>query len=285
MCIEQILSITNLALKNSWDFANSTFFTSLIGAFAGAYGGQYIVERIKNRENLLAEIRNTNAAIMMAFDICNSYLSLKKQHVKTLKENHDRHVQDLNQFHAERKQGTIADDVVFRFQADFQSLETMLVPIGVLQKLIFEKISLNGRPLNLTATLIRTIQSLNNSIQKRNQLIELYKANSPIPDEVLATHYFGLPDKNGHIDNIYPSCVQFIYEQTDDCIFFSKLLCEDLVTHGEQLKKKFGKKSPKINKPDFQKAVDAGLMPDKNKYSDWKTMFVKRDDDIEKSEK
>jgi len=278
MCIEQVISTVAVPAKLVWDFVNTTFFTSLSGAFAGAYGGQLIVEKIKNRETLLTEIRNTNAAIMMSFDICNSYLSLKKQHVKALKETFDKQRDDLNTFHAGRKSGQIPNNVIFQFQADLQTLETMLVPIGVLQKLVFEKISLNGRPLNLTSTLIRTVQSLNNSIQKRNQLIEIYRANSPMPSELLVMHYFGLPNSGGHIDNNYPSCIEFIYEQTDDCIFFSELLCKDLVAHGEQLKKKFGKKAPKINKPDFNKAVDVGLMPDESKYSDWTNMFVKADE-------
>jgi hypothetical protein len=60
---------------------NSNLFTSLIGAlagaFAGAYGGQLIVERSKTRDELLKEMRNTNAAIMLAFGMCNTALSLR----------------------------------------------------------------------------------------------------------------------------------------------------------------------------------------------------------------
>lgn len=281
MCMDQIVSLVEIGTGKILYFANSSFFVSLSGAFAGAYGGQYIVEKIKNRENLLTEIRNTNAAIMMTFDICHSYLSLKKKDVKALKENYDKQLQYIEEFNQRRRQGILSANEVFEFQADLQTLEAIFVPIDTLKKLIFEKISVGGRPLCLTTTLIRTIQSLNGCIQKRNQLIESYKANSPIPDEVLARHYFGLPDSNGNIDNNYPSYIESIYEQTENCIKFSQFLCEDLVAHGEKLKRKFGKKAPKISKPNFQSAVDADLMPDEAQYADWKNMFVKRGEDAE----
>jgi hypothetical protein len=66
------------------------FFTAIAGAcadaFAGAYGAQRIVARGKEKEELLAEIRNTNAATVVALGICNTFLAIKKQHVKWLKE-------------------------------------------------------------------------------------------------------------------------------------------------------------------------------------------------------
>jgi hypothetical protein len=75
-------------------FFNSAFFAALFtaiagsmaGAFWGAYGGQRIVERGKQREELLTEIRNTNATIMVAVGICNSFLGIKRQNVKPLKD-------------------------------------------------------------------------------------------------------------------------------------------------------------------------------------------------------
>ena len=273
---KEIISVVD-TLKSLEGFVNSTFVTSLFGAFAGAYGGQFIVEKIKNRETLLTEIRNTNAAVLMTFDICHSYILLKQQHVGPLKETFDKQREDLNTFQAGVKSGQIPDNEIFQFEADLKTCETMFVPIEVLQKLIFEKISLDGRPLILNSNLIRAVQSLNNAIQKRNQLIEGYRAKTPMQSKDFATQYFGLPYSGGHIDNNYPSCVEFIYKSTDDCIFFSKLLCEDLVAHGEQLKKKFGEDAPKIYTPNFNKAVEFGLIPDESKYSDWTNLFVKAD--------
>jgi hypothetical protein len=285
MCIDQIESLISFVFKNVWNFANSTIITTLIGAFSGAYGGYLIVEKNKKRESLLSEIRNTNAAITVAFQICTSYLSLK-QHVKPLKENFYKSCQDFEDFDSKKKQKKIPMDEKFPLKADLEFLEKMMMPIDVLQKLNFEKISLNGLPLFLTTTLIRAIQSLNNFIEKRNQLIELYseqyKANLlRTSDDKFFFSYFGLKDNSGNIDKNYPDCVDFIYEGTDECIIFSKFLCEELIAHGEQLQKKFGKKSPGIYKPNFQEILDADLMPDETKYASLKSIFAESSKDME----
>lgn len=254
MCIEQILN-----------FINSTFSTALIGslagAFAGAYGGQYIVEKSKTKESLLAEIRNTNAAIMLVHDIFSSYFSLKKQIVKPLKDGYEKLTKELSQFNFDKEQGKIPRAEVFHCNPELNTLEAIFVPIDVLQKLVFEKISLNGKPLSAITTLIRRVKSLHTSIRKYNLLIELFKVDMQIPNNA-SNRYFGLPDNKGNIDNTYPTYVRFIYEQTDECIFFSKFLGELLMAHGEQLIKKFGTNAPLINKIDFDSITGPALMPD-----------------------
>lgn len=273
MC--QLQSLVMAFLSSLWEFFNTQFFTSVTGAFAGAYGGQFIVEKIKNREILLKEIRNTNTAIIVTFDICNVFLGLKKQYVKPMWDKYDSSKNAYSVAAASHSLGRINNEAPLRFVADFQTIAPFIVPVDTLQKLAFEGISLNGRLLNLTSTLSRAIYSLLASIVKRNQLIEEYKANGRIQDNDLVNLYFGLQDKNGDINNDYPSTLEAIFRQTDDCIYFSSLLCKDLGEHGEKLKKEYGEKSPKINKVDFSIEANIGLMPDSKEYSDWDTMFVK----------
>jgi hypothetical protein len=155
------------------------------------------------------------------------------------------------------------------------------LPLAILQQQVFEKLSIIGRPLVLVTTLSQTVHGLSASLEKRNQLIEEFKAKSPLPDDVLVPLYFGLPQKGGHVDENYPNSVHAIYNQTDDGIFFSDLLGKDLIKYGKVLaatfKKQFGKGAPSINQPDFTKADKEGLMPDTRNYADWTTMFVKRE--------
>ncbi|MGA8690272.1 MAG: hypothetical protein WB662_10285, partial [Methyloceanibacter sp.] len=81
----------------TWDnvktFLNSKFVSSGLGALAGAAGGawaaQKIAERVKLRKRLLQEVRNSNAAIELAQGICSTYLNLKEQHVRRLKQAYD----------------------------------------------------------------------------------------------------------------------------------------------------------------------------------------------------
>ena len=99
-----------------------------------------------------------------------------------------------------------------------------------------------------------------------------------IPSEghgYLAILYFGLPDKDGHIDSNYPDLVKATYDLTDDCIFFSKLLCEDLSAHGKKLKELLGDKSISISKPLFDIAKEKGLMPDDANYNNLLKMYKK----------
>ena len=85
-----------------WQYArgllNSNAFTAIAGSCAGAFAGAWAAQRIaargKERDDFLAEIRNTSAATVVALSICNSFLSIKKQHVKRLKDTFDKQKAD-----------------------------------------------------------------------------------------------------------------------------------------------------------------------------------------------
>ncbi len=266
-------------LKN---FANSAFTTALIGslagAFAGAYAAQRIVERGKRREELLREIRNTNAAIAIAFGICNSLLSLKKQYVKELKIKYDTDRAAAQAFYERFIKGEVPEEELFSFKADLQTLQLTSLPTDILQEVIFERLSLVGRPLNLVMTLAQTARCLDGSIEKRNTLIEKYKTESAEKNPKFPKLYFGLPYSEGHVNLDYPSSVEAIANQTNDGIFFSNLLCKDLSEHGQRLadeyKNMFKNEAPIVSKVDFGPAAD--LLPDEKDYSDWTAAFVKK---------
>lgn len=270
--IQELFNAATWLVNWTWQLLNSNFLTALAGAFAGAYGAQWIIKRIERKRRHLEEIRSTNAAIMVAFGITNTFCALKDQHVKGLKDGFDRQRTALEAHQLQKNQGSIPPQQPFEFEANFQTLLPIHVPIEVLHKLLFEKISVAGRPLTLVATLSQSIDVLNNSHERRNEIIAKCQANSPLHPDVLASIYFGLPDRNGHIDRSYPDSVDAISNQTDDCIFFSKLLGEDLFEHGQQLAKSFGKHSPPIQKVDFTKAEQNGLIPDTKLYVDWLSM-------------
>jgi hypothetical protein len=170
--------------QSSKDFLNSNFFTAIAGAcagaFAGAYGAQRIVARGKEREELLAEIRNTNAATVVALGICNTFLAIKKQHVKRLKETFDKQKADyLARAHkyrmCELPPGDTAPALLFDLQV--LVLPPFDLPLDTLRHQIFEKISLsNRRALMLVTSLTETAHGLNTSISNRNRLIAFYHA-------------------------------------------------------------------------------------------------------------
>jgi len=268
-----IISLVDIILL----FLSSHIFMTILGtfaaAFAGAYGAQFFIDKKQKNDAILDEIRNTNSAIVASFSICNSCLSLKKQYVKSLKEDHDSKRKDLDKFLEEREKRLIKPEKQFELRADFQTISPLVLPVEILERQVFEKISTKARAQNLTSTLISTIQSLNSSINQRNKLIGLFKEQFPMEDGALVRFYFGLPDNNGHVDNNYPDSINAIYSQTDDCIFFSKLLCSDLHKHGISLKEQLDNKSIVINKADFEIARNNDLLPDPENYNDWVEMF------------
>lgn len=272
--------------RSSKDFLNSNFFTAIAGAcagaFAGAYGAQRIVARGKEREELLAEIRNTNAATVVALGICNTFLAIKKQHVKRLKETFDKQKTDyLARAHkyrmGELPPGDTAPPPMFDLQV--LVLPPFDLPLDTLRHQIFEKISLsNRRALMLVTSLTETVHGLNSSINNRNRLIASYHAAGMLSDDLLPL-YFGFPQPSTHVINkTYPDLVDAIYRQTNDGIFYAKLLCDDLFAHNGQLagrfKKRFGRDAPgTMDKPDFTVPESEGLMPSEADYTDWLTLF------------
>ena len=119
-----------------WLFLNSqfalTFFGTLVSAFAGVYGAHTIIERNKRRDELQQELRTTNTAIMVSFEICNSFLALKKQHVRELGAKYNTLKDSAIQFKKDLEAGKIEPNNFFHLQVDFKSLNPMTMPIEIL---------------------------------------------------------------------------------------------------------------------------------------------------------
>jgi hypothetical protein len=254
-----------------WDLLNSNFSTALLGAFGGAVAAQIAAARSDRKKRLIEEIRSTNAAITVAFSITNSFCNLKTQHVKKLTENYQSQKTGMLKAQKARTSAPAGQKIIFEFKADFRSLPSFDTPIKTLETLLFEKLSITGRPLSLVTVLSQSIDGLNAARTLRNSIIEKCKS---LPEGVTPPIYFGLPFAGGHVDSSYPDCIGAIATHTDDCIFFSKLIGEDLVKHGEKLAKQFGRNAPKIVKSDFSN-LPKGIIPEENLYSDWIKNFKK----------
>jgi ATP-dependent protease ClpP protease subunit len=275
---DELLSLLKAHWPDAKYFFNSVFFTaiagSLAGAFAGAVAAQRIADKTRNKDEALKEIRATNAATMVAFGVCNSILSAKKQQINSLRETFNQHRVAARAAIAAQQAG---HGQVFDFRTDFRTLQILSLPLKLLQTQVFEKLSVQGRPILLLTILDQTVRGLNASIGKRNELIETFKARSlPSSSSELLALYFGFPFQE-RIDQQYSDSIEAIYKQADDAIWFSATLCSDLSAHGDQIsatfKKKFGKGAPRIHKPNFAKASEGNLMPSDDNYADWLSMF------------
>jgi hypothetical protein len=267
-------------LSDVWKVVNSSFIIAFVGGLTGAFGGalgaQHIVERSKNREELLRELRNTNAAIMVSFTIANTALALKKQHIQPMYESFTAEKENLRKFQEESSSQQPQGKRQYHLTGDLRSFPAPITPIETLQELLFHKISAHGRPLALAAVLEQSLVGLENSISKRDSLAQKF-SNGEVPSELIAKYYLGLPLPNGDINQEYPDLVEAIHSYSDDIIFFSTLLCADLVAHGERIHKsftkKFGKNAPNVSTADFGSPRKSGLIPSESQYIDWLNGF------------
>ena len=259
--------------QNVAAFFNSNFTAALAGAFAGALAAQRIGDRAKQRAALLQEIRSTNAAIMVSFTICNAGLSLKKQLVKDIYETYTAKKSELEEFQKQWAAGQQPAGLPFVFQADFRTLQMPLVPIDVLRTQVYENISATGRPLAMVAALSGAVDSLADTIQKRNILIERFRGRGPADEAQLLAFYFGLPYGPGHVSTEFFDTVESLNNLTDDVIFFGELIGKDLMAHGNSILEQYRNvakvKKEKISSVDFTEAHEQGLMPDAANYKDW----------------
>jgi hypothetical protein len=259
---------------------NSNFAIAFIGGFAGAIGGalgaQRIVERSRQREERLKELRFTNAAIMIAHTICNSALALKKQHVQPMRESFLKAVADFEALKTKRNAGQMAE---FHLEMDMRTFPAPTIPIETLKHIAFQELSTVGRPLALISVIEQSIIGLTAAIEKRDQIIKNFK-NGDIPENNYTHYYFGLPNQKGHVNHEYPDLIEVIHSYVDDLALFSYILSKDFMTHGTKVReiliKKYSKQVPHVSEADFSRAVKSGLMPPDTPYKDWLNSFVER---------
>jgi hypothetical protein len=275
--------LSSIVWENLYTIFNSAFMTSLIGAMSGALAGAYMAQRIADKANeserLLKQIRATNAAITMAFTICNSFIQLKRQHVKPLYTQFNEEAAAHQAFLRKHCLGEISPDKPFSFSLDFRLLQIPLFHIDALKRFMFETLSVSGRPVVLTAQLASTIDSVKHLMETRSKFIETFKSNPPKDTHQALALYFGLPYGEGKVSTEYKDTLEGLDSQVDCGIFFSSQLCRDLNTFGEGLLSKYKRLSrsanERINEADFSLAESEGLMPEDSKFADWNQAFKK----------
>jgi hypothetical protein len=264
-----------LTWETAKSFANSNFFTSGIGALAGAWGGAYAVQRIadraKRRDYLLQELRTCCAAMETAHGVGNVYTGLKNQHVGMLKARYDEQRATIHAINDARNAGAPAPAEPLYVGLDFGRLDAIRSRAAYLETLIMEKMSAPIRARSASAALTRSEEQLNECIAQRNDIIVRVQG---MPDNERLARIFGLPLPNG-VDNSYRDIVTGIYDYTDDCIHFSRVICEDLATHGHQLRKAYqaclrrGARRRVMQVPEVIWPEGGDLIPSKHKYKSW----------------
>lgn len=262
-----------------------TLVAGAFGAFFGALGAQFVIRRGQNRQELVAELNGTNAALSLCFFTTNVFLSLKKHQVRPMCDAYEDMQKKHAQFLAALKSYTGPRPPSFTIQADWETLSPPRIPSEMLERSVLEKISIRGRGFAAAAQLVNSVDLLEKAVLYRNDLIEEFRKQAPLPPKRLAEVYLGTKDQNGFEDARYSSVISAIKAYTDDCIFYSKVLGDDLEKYGGSLRKKgkwkFQFFLPKVTEIDWSSATQNALMPDSNEYKRWLKGFRKRETTID----
>lgn len=240
-------------------------FASAIGLFVGAW----ITSRANRKRLAREELNAVTAAIALSFSICNRFLGMKRQFVRPWHEEYEA----LQRRHSALQDTKLIlpSGTTFKFQANLQTISPTKTPIDALEKILFERVSMRGRGIVAAADLSGAIDGLKQSIEARNQLTQEFKE---LTEEKVPSLYLGLPDDRGHIDSRFKDNLAALVAQTDDCIFFSKTLGEDLVKYGKGLRRKQAQRLqslglPKMQSTDWTMAEKAKLLPAEDMFTDW----------------
>jgi hypothetical protein len=238
--------------------------STFIAAFAGTWGAQILAERTADRKAVLSEIRGTNAALGLVFTITNTYITTKKQQVVGLVQDYEAQVAARRAHMTSVKAGT-----PFAYRLELQTIAPPFSPIDELRQMLRERITPDGRALILLTPLVQSIHGFVQTATERNAWIAQVQAmtDNNDSDAKKAALFFGVPYAVGRTDDRYPGYIRGLNLQTDDCIAFSILVGQSLISYGERLAKRYGNGAPKIPKPSFDKAAE--LLPDLSLYSDW----------------
>jgi hypothetical protein len=241
--------------------------STFIAAFAGTWGAQMLAERTARRRELLAEIRGTNAALGLTFNIANTYIVTKKQHMRELVRQY-RHQCATRMAHFEGlANGTVPPGTPFVYGLDLKTISAPFSPYKELQEIVRNKITPDGKALVLLTPLIQSIEGFGEAVTERNRWIEEVKAMPDNTDAKKAALYFGVPYTQGCSDERYPNLINAIEMRTDDCIGFALLIAQSLKAYAERTAARYGSDAPQITAADFSKAGD--LLPDMSYYNDW----------------
>lgn len=264
--------------ENIKGVANSSFTTSLAGAFAGAIAAQRIAEKGKFREELVKEFQSTNSAIALAISVTSVALALKKQHINDLKSSYDADQKNFKAHKAKIENGQIAPNTQIEIKPNLLFLQGISPPIAKIQDIVLSRLSAVGRTIASVTALADAVENLNGALSKRNELLNSFKNNQFPEGATFADMYLGLQYQERHTNEEYGGSIKAISLYTDDVIFFSIKLYDDLQDHSATLTRRYKSRlrgaPPRASTADFEKPRQNGLIPKDEDYVDWLSGFV-----------
>jgi hypothetical protein len=267
-----MLEVIDWLTETAKQFVASNLSATLITAAFGAFAGAFLAGRVQHKRTIVAELNGIKAAMALCFAMCKTFLSQKQEIIRPLYERY----KQAQQYYDEHKNGS---PLPARALLDLQTITPMKVSIELLERHVFEKISIQGRALVVMADLVAVIDSLDKSFKFRNDLIEKYEKTNFSSDKEKIETYLGRQTSNRTIDDRFRGNMEHMRTQIDNCIFFSRILADDLLEYGTKLRNrnkwKYRLGIRKLERADWSIAEKGGLIPSNELFADWLKMFKK----------
>jgi hypothetical protein len=260
-----------------WEYLDSNFAAALFGAFLGAGAAQFFAARSERKRELQKEIRSTDAAIALAFNVVLRSIALKEQSVRETWGLYELRRNALITTHALLRSGVPPPGNEILVELDLKRIDPLSLPVERLEAVVLNEISARGRIPQLAITIGQCLASMNQSIELRNSLVDTFKTAGGSESERIA-RYFSLPYNQRAFDTSFRDALRAIQRQNDDCIWFALKLCRDLEKHAVALRAEY-KRNRFLDPPkpvfpvDFLMAKSEGLIPDDDPYIDWERSF------------
>ncbi|MBL1458733.1 MAG: hypothetical protein COA34_012900 [Methylophaga sp.] len=165
---------------------------------------------------------------MTSFTVSNMALTIKTQLIQPIYKQFEQDLSNFENFDKRRTAGQIKTGEIFRYNADLRDFDAPPLPIKILNNILFNKVTSTNRSLSAVAFLDASNSGLKRMLEKRRNLIEVFR--EPRTDKTEEAYlYFGLKMENGNTYSEYADSLHGIMEYVDDIIFFSQIICEDLI--------------------------------------------------------
>jgi len=260
-----------------YNLLNSNFSSALFGAGFGAWAASWIAVRTERRKILREEIGLVNTAIGFAAGIVETTLIMRSQYVIPMG------VAYLSRFHefvaVERGLRPLPAGGKNTMMADMRFVHPPTMPIAELKALLQSPMSTSAYGRALVGCLAQSVEALLVMIHLRNAIVQTFPTMN---DETKTNIYFGLRSIEGFIDERYPDCMEGMNSNSEDVAYFSELLIEILMAHGEKLAAQYGRDSPRIVTIDLSQARADGRLANRAQYPSFENQFRKPLGDLRK---
>jgi hypothetical protein len=166
---------------------------------------------------------------------------------------------------------------LYTVNLDLVTIPSIPIPVSSLERYVFERLSLQGRALAAAAELISAHELFNDMMDRRNKLSEEISSSGRDIQETLKLFYGEFSEGN-LASSRYSSIMENIDTYANDCIFFSDVLCKDLLSYGAKIRRENSRfKLPKLPVVNWDYSRSAGLIPNASDYEGWLRGFPEKE--------